>query len=69
MKRWPPVTALRKQIVETIDSRPWSGTAGATRSGRTSRPAALVSPVDTGLVTASARDLAHAQRLVMDADK
>jgi eukaryotic-like serine/threonine-protein kinase len=29
----------------------------------------LVSPVDTGLVTASARDLAHAQRLVMDADK
>ena len=29
----------------------------------------LVSPVDTGLVTASARDLAHAQRLVMDDDK
>jgi hypothetical protein len=29
----------------------------------------LVSPVDTGLVTASARDLAHAQQLAMDADK
>ncbi|HEY7504284.1 MAG TPA: protein kinase [Gemmatimonadales bacterium] len=29
----------------------------------------LVSPVDTGLVTASARDLAQAQRLVMAADK
>jgi hypothetical protein len=29
----------------------------------------LVSPVDTALVTASARDLAHAERLVMAADK
>jgi tetratricopeptide (TPR) repeat protein/tRNA A-37 threonylcarbamoyl transferase component Bud32 len=29
----------------------------------------LVSPVDTGLVTASARDLAHAERVVMAADK
>jgi serine/threonine protein kinase/tetratricopeptide (TPR) repeat protein len=29
----------------------------------------LVSPVDTGLVTASARDLAHAERLVMAADR
>jgi len=29
----------------------------------------LVSPVDTGLVTASARDLAHAEQLVIAADK
>ena len=29
----------------------------------------LVSPVDTALVTVSARDLAHAERLVMAADK
>jgi hypothetical protein len=29
----------------------------------------LVSPVDTGRVTASAQDYAHAQRLVMAADK
>ena len=29
----------------------------------------LVSPVDTGLVTASARDLAHAERVVMAADQ
>ena len=29
----------------------------------------LVSPVDTALVTTSARDLAHAERLVMAADK
>ncbi|HEY9507408.1 MAG TPA: hypothetical protein VIQ27_15670, partial [Gemmatimonadales bacterium] len=33
------------------------------------RARGLVSPVDTGLVTASARNLARAQRLVMAADR